>query len=251
MTDRSLFVDFPLEPGTVPLGLGAAMAGGKGPLAKDSCGHQKVATRQHGYYPTPPEVTRAFLLAEISAIRAALDRNGELAFWEMCGRGGAIDRVARTFGLPCIASDLVADPDNHVVQLDARIATFGPSVGFTNPAFGKVAADILLNLLITIDAPAPALREANQKGMDYLAVLLPSNFFNKGNKNGTLDLWQRRRPSRRWDMAWRVDFTGGGDPTMTTTWFVWDRAAPPHICIANLLGKDGPIDAALPIFNGE
>jgi len=42
-------------------------------------------------------------------------------------------------------------------------------------------------------------------------------------------------------MSWRIDFTGGKDPVMTTSWFIWDRNSPPHHCTADLLTRNGPL----------
>lgn len=94
-----------------PRGLGRIMAG------------DGDKTKRHAldFYPTPAEATRALLRAEMPFLA---DRVGvEPGFWEPCGRGGAIARVAADeFGLSAIATDIVADPANAVDQLDLLTA---------------------------------------------------------------------------------------------------------------------------------
>lgn len=202
-----------------PTGLGSAMAGGKGRLAT-------TERRELDFYPTEPEATQALLLAELPAMRM----HGS-AVWECCGRGGAIANVIRPHGLDIFATDIVADPVNHVAQLDVLKARkpFAP-IGVTNPPFG-IAKEIIHHLL-------------GQLRMPYLALLLKTTFWSTNTEDrGNLGLWRVHPPHRRWDMTWRVDFTGGGQSTMNVSWFIWDtNHTGPRTW--GLLGRNGPIESS-------
>jgi hypothetical protein len=171
-------------------GLGAAMAGGA----------PKVARRALDFYPTPPEATRALLLAEGARLR------GE-KIWEPCARGGAILRVLDEFGLESVGTDIVADPAHRVTGadlFDVRQALAQHVV--TNMPFA-IARRMVGHLW-------------NDLRVDYMALLFKVQFLNCGKG---AQLYQSCPPTRRWDLTWRLDFTGGGNPTMDCVWLVWDR----------------------------
>lgn len=217
-------------PAPSPAGLGRMMVGAQ-PVAPVAPGVKPARQRRKDdYYPTHHAVTRALAFAEAPAMRAALARHGQSLVWEPCGRGGAIARVLAEFGLPMVATDLVPDPGNHVAQLDLLQSTRALSpVVCTNPPFGNMPIRIMQHLLFTLN-------------VDYLALLLKANWFHQGR---ACSIWRTRRPCRRWDMTWKPDFTGEGEPVMNFSWFVWDRAAANDgiSCTANLLTRDGPADA--------
>lgn len=206
-----------------PRGLGKAMTGGG----------DKARRRANDYYPTPPEATRAMFFAELPYIRRHIEVSGN-RMWEPCGRGGAIARVAAEFGLQTVATDIVPDPANHVSQLDLLHAPrlLSPIV-ITNPPFAPARA-MLRHLLGTLKAP-------------YVCILHKTTFWNSGDDGGAA-LWQDYPCNRRWDMTWRQDFTGGKNPTMTTTWFVWDRLSPHQEF--GLLDRNGPVLPRLDLFSG-
>jgi hypothetical protein len=194
-----------------PRGLGRQMTGGG----------QKVKRRRLDFYQTPPDATRAFVAAE----RAALRRYPLI--WEPCGRGGAIAAVLQAAGVATIASDLVADPAHQVEGQDllAVRRPWAPAV-VTNPPFALARPIVAL------------LWGALQ--VDYLALLLKTTFLSCG-KSAALER-AGLGPTRRYDLTWRLDFTGGGNPTMDCTWFVWDRVDP-HRDFA-LLDREGLIQSA-------
>lgn len=209
-----------------PTGLGTAMAGGKGKLNL-----AKTARNAFDYYPTPFEATRALLHAELAAIRAHGYR-----VWEPCGRGGAICAVLDAV-LNTIATDIVADPDNLVGQLDVLEAREALAlIAITNPPFA-LAEKIIIHLL-------------GRLRVRYLALLLKSTFWQTCSEDrGRMGLYRDYRPSRRHDLNWRVDFTGGGASTMNVSWFIWDANAPvlPYVS-AHLLDRTGIVEARADLF---
>ena len=177
-----------------PLGLGRMMAGGG----------EKVRRRAHDYYPTPVEVTRAFLRVEAAAMAA----HGHKV-WECCGRGGAIARELFDHGFVVLASDIVPDPDNGVLGLNVLEAD-RPYAGMvvTNPPFA-IAEQIIVHMWQRLE-------------VDYLALLLKATYFHAEERRG---LYRAATPARIHALTWRPDFTGGGNSTMECSWFVWDRNA--------------------------
>lgn len=208
-------------------GLGAAMAGGKARLSK-------TARRARDYYPTPPEATRALIVAESAAILA----HGT-AIWEPCGYGGAIVREldGAGHGFRTIASDICADPAHRVAEADLlAVRTAWAPIVITNPPFalaGRMIEHMLGGLRV-----------------DYLALLLKTQFWSTNSEDrGRLGLWRRFPPQRRWDCTWRVDFTGGRASTMNVSWFIWDAE---HIGPRTwgLLTPSGPADGSADLFGG-
>lgn len=183
--------------GPAPRGLGAAMQGGG----------DKVNRRGNDFYPTPPDVTRAFLRVELESIVRALTLAGGYV-WEPCGRGGAILRELAAVRLPVVGSDIVRDCDHGVGELDLLKATEAlGQVVVTNPPFA-LAADMIGVLLERLKVP-------------YLALLLKSQFWHADERRA---LFRRHTPARIWALTWRPDFLGGGAPTMDCIWVVWDAS---------------------------
>lgn len=176
-----------------PLGLGRAMTGGSG----------KVARRGNDYYPTPAEVIRAFLRVEGG--RLATIAPGPV--WEPCGRGGAIIRELQAIGLSTVASDIVPDLEHEVEKLDVLAAPqpLGRKV-MTNPPFA-IAAAIIFHLLERLE-------------VDYLALLLKAQYWHAAER---IELFRKHPPARIYALTWRADFTGAGAPTMDCSWVVWER----------------------------
>lgn len=171
-------------------GLGASMAGGM----------PKVPRRALDFYPTPVEATRALLLAEG-------DRLHDKRIWEPCARGGAILRVLHEFGLGSIGTDIVADPAHDVEGADLfDIREARAQHVVTNMPFA-IARRMVGHLW-------------NDLRVDYMALLFKVQFLNCGKG---AQLYRACPPTRRWDLTWRLDFTGGGNPTMDCVWLVWDR----------------------------
>lgn len=179
-------------------GLGRAIVGGLG-VAK---------RRPNDFYPTPPEAVRALLRVEGVAMQEALHRYGG-PVWEPCGRGGAIICALRAAGFDVVGTDIVADMAHGVMALnllDAPVAL--GQVVLTNPPFA-LAAEMITHLLGRLRVP-------------WLALLLKTTFWSAARREALLAEYP---VSRRYDLNWRLDFTGGGSPTMECSWFVWDAAA--------------------------
>lgn len=209
-----------------PTGLGAAMAGGKARLAT-------TERRELDYYPTPPEATRALILAEhrhFAPYVPAAWRDHEV--WEPCGRGGAIARelVRQLPQLRVTATDIVPDPANAVAALDLLQAKqlLAPIV-ITNPPFA-LAGRMIAHLLDQLHAP-------------YVALLLKTQFWSTDTEGGRgrLGLFRRHPPNWRWDCTWRVDFTGQENSTMNVSWFIWDIRRR-HEMGWGLLSRTGPVE---------
>jgi hypothetical protein len=179
-----------------PRGLGRAMVG-----------DGKRKRRARDYYPTPTEATRALLIAERPYWGEAAACGP--AFWEPCGRGGAIARVALDeFGLTSIATDIVGDPAHDVDEQDLLAVRTAP------------ASRVVSNLPFALARPMVA-HLWGVLQLDYMALLFKTTFLNCGESAA---LWRAGlAPNRRWDCTWRIDFTDEGNPTMDCTWLVWDR----------------------------
>jgi hypothetical protein len=218
-----------------PRGLGTAMAGGKGRLNLD-----KTERRELDFYQTPADCTRALILAEAADIGAHGYR-----VWECCGRGGAIARVLHSAGFETFASDIVPDPGNQVAQLDVLQAAIAiEPIVITNPPFA-LAPEIIAHLLGRMMAHGR---------VSYLALLLKQTFWQTDTESGRgrIGLFRQFPQSRRWDLTWRPDFTGGGSSTMPCSWFIWDSNAPrTHAPPCGLLSRDGPIGPLAGLFTEE
>jgi hypothetical protein len=196
----SLFPDGPALAPDQPKGLGKAMAGGG----------DKAKRRALDFYPTPPEATRAFLRAEWPFIKALLDAQGpDPQMWEPCGRGGAINAVMmQDYQFMMRASDIVPDMAHHVTGLDLLAAqqALAPIV-VTNPPFA-LWRQMLIHLIVHL-------------GCTYVAFLLKASVLNseESAKLARAGL----EPNGEYKLCWRLDFTGGGNPTMDCNWYVWDR----------------------------
>lgn len=209
MTAVDLFAGPRLAP-DAPTGLGQMMAGFKR--------SGLTPRRALDYYPTPVEATEALIAAE----RAAIVGRGQI--WEPCGRGGAIAQILNHHSVTTVATDIVADPTNAVAAADL-LAVKTPLARrvVTNMPFA-IARPMIVHLWETL-------------AIDYMALLFKASFM---NCDKAADLWRAGLGNtRRWDLSWRLDFTGGGRPVMDCAWFIWDRLDPtPHI---GVLDRNGPV----------
>lgn len=167
--------------------LGAAMAGGGG------------ARHPEDFYETPREATVALL----DAVGRYL---GPVVHEPSCG-AGAIARVLREYGHEVIGTDLVyrgygtGGVDFLKDGLRAKSA-------ITNPPF-KLAAEFIAHGC----AAEP----------EFYALLLKATFW---HAKARAALYERYPPKMTLPLTWRLDFTGGGSPTMDCTWFVWGSVVP-------------------------
>lgn len=172
--------------------------------AKINGGNSATGRQLHDFYPTPPDVTRAFMRAEgerLSQIAAPV--------WEPCARGGAMLSEIAAHGLFVIGTDIVPDPANHVAQLDVLKAprALAPCV-ITNPPF-DISAAIITHLI-------------ERLGVSYCALLLKASYWHAENRT---QLFKSIRPARIYALNWRPDFLAKGAPVMECQWVVWDGQA--------------------------
>lgn len=195
MTD--LFPEPAIAPGS-PIGLGAAMAGGRS-------SRSTTERRGNDFYPTPSEVTRALIAREAHNLRVGC--NGG-PVWEPCGRGGAIVAELRAAGFGVVATDLVADPAHDVRQQDLLTVRrrLGRAV-VTNPPFALAEA-MIRHLLGDLD-------------VQWCALVLKATFWHASTRT---PLYRAHPPQRVYALNWRPDFLAMGAPTMDVVWCVWDRS---------------------------
>lgn len=158
------------------------------------------------FYPTPPEPTRAFLHAELDALRRFP------RVWEPAAGNGAMVREMETCGLDVHASDLIDRGCGAEIR-DFFAFDHAPARAIlTNPPFdqcgwGNGKARWLKHALDVLD-------------VDYMALLLNWTWPGAG---GLAPFWSAHPPARVYLMRWKIDFTGQGAPPMLNGWFVWDR----------------------------
>lgn len=123
-----------------------------------------------------------------------------------CG-DGAMARVIEQYGRTVVSSDLVyrGYGEGGVDFLSRPPASLSI---ITNPPF-KLAQKFIEHAL----AYEP----------QFFAVLLKASFWNAGTRTDLLD---RAPPRLTLPLTWRLDFTGGGSPTMDCTWFAWGSNIP-------------------------
>ncbi|MDE4274741.1 hypothetical protein PXK58_08980 [Phaeobacter gallaeciensis] len=162
---------------------------------------------ENDFYPTPAEVTRAFLAYEGARLR-------ELgSVWEPACGDGAMTREIEAFGLPCVASDLIdrgCDGAEIRSFYDFSI-TMAPAI-VTNPPYCEINAR---------DGKGRWLEHALSVGAQYVAFFLNADW---PYAAGLSEVLARNPISRVYGCRWKVDFTGKGSPPQRNAWFIWDRA---------------------------
>ena len=167
------------------LNLGVAIAGGAG------------KRRDLDFYATPWEATAALCDA------VELPR----LVWEPACGDGAMTELLKSRGHGVVSSDIVdRGYDSLVVIGDFLTETRAPLTGdfavVTNPPFNLAEEFIRHALTFT----------------PKVAMLLKATFANAAKR---LPLFEEFPPSHVLPLTWRLDFTGGGSPTMDCAWFVW------------------------------
>lgn len=165
----------------------------------------------HDFYPTRDAgATLAFLEREKPYLQCMQD-DSRFLIWEPACGDGAMAKLFTWSGYAVWATDLI-DRGYGVGGMDFLKATRLPSRNtaiITNPPFGETAE--------------PFVRHALQLGPPYVAMLLKSSFFN--TRRGRL-LLEQYPLAAAYPLDWRLDFHGLGNPVMTFTWWVWDKARP-------------------------
>ena len=156
------------------------------------------------FYPTPPEPTRAFLLAECERLATFP------SIWEPAAGDGAMVREMRSIGLEVVASDLIDRGCGATIRNFYDFQSAPCRAAVTNPPFAECNRD-----------PGWVRYALETLRLDYMALLLPINWFGAA---GRAMLWTQFPPARVYMMRWRIDFTGQGAPPMLNCWVVWDNA---------------------------
>lgn len=169
------------------MNLGVALAGGNGARRKDD------------FYPTPPEATHALM-------RACLPWIDDIVHEPACG-DGAMASVIAQYVDDVIATDLVYRGFGLGGMDYLKRPPCADSI-ITNPPF-KLAKAFIEHTL----AHDPK----------FFAVLLKATFWNAADR---ADLLERNPYKLAMPLSWRLDFTGGGSPTMDCVWFAWGSAIP-------------------------
>lgn len=166
--------------------------------------------RAEDFYPTgQPEAIRALLARDGARIRPL----GTV--WEPACGDGALVRVIRATGLPCIASDLIDRkcPDSAVANFYDSVQSPASTI-ITNPPYDQINAR---------DGHGRWLRHTlGLPGWRYLALLLSWDW-PAARANGLGKLLDENPFSYCYLMRWKLDFTGEGSPPQRNAWFVWDR----------------------------
>lgn len=159
------------------------------------------------FYPTPREVTRVFLRAELGRLRDFP------TIWESAAGDGAMVEEMRAVGLNVFASDLIDRGAGAEIRDYYNFDVAPARASMTNPPFhecgwGNGRARWLKHSLDVLD-------------LDYLALLLNWNWPCAG---GLAPFWAKHPPARVYPLRWKIDFTNQGAPPNQHAWFVWDKA---------------------------
>lgn len=160
---------------------------------------------------TPWEAPAALLRVEaghIDMFARSSQSPERAAIWECCCGAGDMARVLESTGLPVIATD-IADRGYGEAGVDVL-------------AEEERRADLLITNPAYDDFPDKLIRHAAEMGVQYMALLLKSDFYHAVDKAGRDELFREFTPSRIYPLGWRLDWTGGGAPVMNCSWFVWE-----------------------------
>lgn len=166
---------------------------------------EAVPREAHDFYPTPSEVTRAFLAVEGSRLRDF----GSV--WEPDCGDGVMVRDLSAYGLDVFASDLI--DRGHVGAVIRDFYDFDQAQSMamvTNPPYCEINAR---------DGKGRWLRHALDLGCEYVALFLNWDW---PCAAGHSELLARHPISRAYACRWKVDFTGKGAPPQRNGWFIWD-----------------------------
>lgn len=151
--------------------------------------------RRHpdGFYRTPESATVALIRAIGGHINCAIHEPA-------CG-DGAMARVLSRHGYTVIATDLV-DRGYGYGGVDFLVGGRHAPIVITNPPY-TLAADFIRTAV---------------PGARLVAMLLKSDYWHAASR---IALYEAFPPRQQLILTWRLDWTGGGSPTMNCTWFVW------------------------------
>lgn len=145
------------------------------------------------FYPTPWEATAALL----DYLHWMQIPQGCTVWEPACGNGD-MSKVIRDYGYSVIETDIQTGVD--FLSCEPRKCDWI----ITNPPFSLAEQFI---------------RRAYSLGIPF-AFLLKSQYWNAQKRES---LFRDCQPSHILPCAWRVDFTGGGNPLMDVMWVIWRR----------------------------
>jgi hypothetical protein len=171
--------------------LGAAMAGGNASPDRPKPDNE--------FYPTPVEAIDALMQRQGGSIRRYWQ------VWDPCAGKGDLAHALEHYRLKIVGTDLV-DRGYGQGSLDfLQWKGAPPSKAIvTNPPFSLASKFAL---------------QARALGVDYVAFLLKSNFWNAEDRTS---LWEIFPPSIIYALTFRLDFLNLGNPTMDCMWVIWD-----------------------------
>lgn len=170
------------------------------------------------FHPTPGGAGEA-LLAHYRAKGRPL-----VKAWECACGAGHLTKVLKAGGAAVLSTDLFDRGYGTSGQDFLKIAQM-PAADcdvITNPPF-SLAEEFIRHSVLDLKAPRTFL-------------LLKSTYFHAAKR---LPLWNECRPSWNLPLTFRLDFTGGGSPTMELSWFVWDAEDNTGECRVDLLVDSG------------
>lgn len=173
--------------------LGAAIAGGNGKRTADD------------FYATPPE-------ALIALLRSGALHDFPSRIWEPACGDGAMSRLLLADRFDVVSTDLVdRGYEDGLGGIDFLATTVPLAQGIiTNPPFALAAKFI---------------QHAWNLRIPFVALLLKATFFHAASR---VQMFEEIPPAWILPVTWRLDFTGGGAPTMDCSWFVWDDEIKTH-----------------------
>jgi hypothetical protein len=164
----------------------------------------------HGFYATPEEAT----VALVEALDGYLD---DEIHEPACG-DGAMARVLSRRGHRVIATDLI-ERGYGASGLDFFAGPPLAPIVITNPPF---------------DLAARFIAHAVQ-GARLVAMLLKADYWHAAKR---IPLYEAFPPRQELILTWRLDWTGGGSPTMNCTWWVWGDHLPQRRLLLRRPGVD-------------
>ena len=156
--------------------------------------------RELDFYPTPPEATHALM--------NFLNLNKKHNVWEPACGEGHMSRVISEYVGAVLSTDIRQTSFTKSKPLDFLKGESLYPVGFmdaiiTNPPFKDSAEFIKI---------------ARSHKPKIVAMLLKSQYWHVAKRAA---LFEEMPPAYVLPLTWRVDFSGGGRPTMEVVWNVW------------------------------
>lgn len=144
--------------------------------------------------------------------------------WECACGDGALSKVLQAAGVKVLSTDLYDRGFGRSGQDFLKIMKMPADCDIcTNPPF-DLAEEFIRHAVLTLKPRR-------------LFLLLKSTYWSAEKR---IALWEECKPTWDLPLTFRLDFTGGGSPTMELSWFCWEREPElPGICRKELLKENG------------